>query len=82
MVAHAIVDLVDSLFFHVGAIDSFSVVVRNPADLGGLSDGVAFLMDEADKFQPLLVSYLHILSNHCVRAMDLTYESIFIYLIM
>ena len=64
LVPLVIIDLVDAAFTLVCSIDGLRIIVWNVRGLACLGDGIALLVDETDQLSALLVSDLHVLTDH------------------
>lgn len=53
LVPKAVVDLINSLFPEVSAVDSFRIIIRNIGDFWGLGNWVALFMDKSHELLSL-----------------------------
>lgn len=74
LIAETVVYLVDAALANVSSVDCFCVVIRDPGRLWGFCDGATFSVNQSDQVQPLLVGYLHILTDHSIEEDLLSFE--------
>ena len=65
-----VANLLHPVFLDEGAVYSLGIVIWNFCDVGSSCNGVAFLVDEADEFPPLMVGDLYVLANHGSKQID------------
>lgn len=64
LIALLVVNLLDAIFFQVGPVDSFCIIVGNVSCLACLRDGEVMFVDESNELASLFISDLYVLSNH------------------
>lgn len=64
LIPQSVVNLGDSLFFEVGSVDGFSVVVGYAGDFGGFGNRAILFVDETYQIPSLDVCDLYVLSDH------------------